>query len=364
MKFSATILRYVFKYYVAQFAIVAGVFCLLIFLVEGLETMRRTEGKDVAFSVVMLISTLRLASVAIQALPFAALIGGILTYRKLAHHAELIAMRACGVSAWQFVAPAALAAFALGLAALAFLDPLSAGMLNHRERVQEKYLGEERSVTSLLASGLWLKQPARDGAGKTLIRASRLSPDSDTLYNAVFFIFDASDKFVRRVEASEAVSDGKQWHMRGVRTVFPGEPPLERETYSMPASISAKHIRESFLSPENFAFWRLPEFIKILRDSGFPVAQHVLHYYKTIFSPLFLATMAAFGAAFSLAHMRGGKGGAYAVAGLGAGFFIYFMNDIFYALGLSGKFPPIAAALAAPVICFAGSAVMLLHKEE
>jgi len=364
MNFSSAILRYVFRYYIVQLLIVAGVFCLLIFTGDMLETMRRAEGRDVPFGVVLGLSALKLPSVSLQALPFAALIGSILTYRRLAHQSELVAMRACGASAWQFVLPSSLAALMVGIAALAVLDPLSAAMLNQRARTESRYLESDKSVASVLESGLWLKQRKGEGGGKTLIRAARVSMETGTLYDAAFFMFDESDNFLRRIDAQEAYPANGAWHMRGVAVAEPGERAKMLESYEAPASISVRHIQKSFLSPEKFAFWRLPGFAKILRDSGFPVAGHMLHFYKAMFSPLFFAAMALLGAAFSLAHARGGKGGIYAVIGLAAGFFVYFINDIFYALGLSGKMPLPLSALAAPLLCALAGVAALLHKEE
>ncbi|MET0155644.1 MAG: LPS export ABC transporter permease LptG [Rickettsiales bacterium] len=364
MRFSGSIARYAFRYYLAQFAVVAGVFCLLIFTLDMLETLRRAEGKNVAFGVTLMLSGMKLPSVLLQSLPFAALIGSILAYRRLAHHSELVAMRACGASAWQFVAPAALAAFLVGTTALAVADPLSAAMLKRRDRAEATYFDGDKNVASVLESGLWLKQRKGEGGGKTLIRASRISANSDALYDAAFFMFDADDNFIRRVDAKRASPENGVWRMTGVSTAVPGEKPKKFDRYEAPASISSQHIRESFLRPEHFAFWRLPGFVTILRDSGFPVARHLLHFYASLFSPLFLASMASLGAAFSLAHARGGRGGIYAVIGLGAGFFVYFVNDIFYALGLSGKLPLPLVALAAPALCFSAAAATMLHKEE
>ena len=60
------------------------------------------------------IAALRLPYIAMQILPFAVLLGGILGFWRLTRSSELIVARAAGVSAWQFLAGPVLCALLLG----------------------------------------------------------------------------------------------------------------------------------------------------------------------------------------------------------------------------------------------------------
>jgi lipopolysaccharide export system permease protein len=364
MRFSYALSRYVFKHYLLYILIVIATFSAIILLLDGLEIVRRMQGKPVGLSLALLLAALKLPSVAIKTLPFAALVGSILAYQRLSHHAELVAMRACGVSAWQFVLPAAGAAAALGMLAVAVLNPVSAGLLSYRQKIEAKRLDGGANVLSVLSSGLWLRQRFEEGGGKALIRAKRISPEETVLHDAVFFVFDKKDEFLRRIDAEEAKLEDGEWALARVSITEPGKATRREASVRLPSSISIRHIRESFLPPESIPVWKLPGFVQILQDSGFPARRHLLHFHAMLALPAFLAAMAMFGAAFAVAPVRSGKTGFYVSLGVLFGFVLYFVNDLAYALGLSGKLPVAAAAWIAPVVSLLSGTAALLHREE
>ncbi len=58
---------------------------------------------NASFGIVSQIAGLRLPYVAMQILPFAVLLGGILCFWRLTRSSELIVARAAGISAWEFL---------------------------------------------------------------------------------------------------------------------------------------------------------------------------------------------------------------------------------------------------------------------
>ena len=64
------------------------------------------------------IAALRLPYVAMQILPFAVLLGGILCFWRLTRSSELIVARAAGVSAWEFLAAPTFCALLFGVVAV------------------------------------------------------------------------------------------------------------------------------------------------------------------------------------------------------------------------------------------------------
>ncbi len=77
----------------------------LVSLFDFIELLRRSATKpDATFGLVLQIAALRLPYIAMQILPFAVLLGGIIAFWRLTRSSELIVARAAGVSAWQFLA--------------------------------------------------------------------------------------------------------------------------------------------------------------------------------------------------------------------------------------------------------------------
>ncbi|MFO4987265.1 LptF/LptG family permease, partial [Salmonella enterica subsp. enterica serovar 1,4,[5],12:i:-] len=65
----------------------------------------------------------RAPSVAEQIFPFAVLFGGMFALLNLSRKLELVVARSVGISAWQFLQPAALVAGLIGLVSIGIYNP-------------------------------------------------------------------------------------------------------------------------------------------------------------------------------------------------------------------------------------------------
>src|SRR6185437_17024591 len=97
----------------------------LVSLFDFIELLRRSTSKpDATFALVGEIASLRLPYMAMQILPFAVLLGGILCFWRLTRSSELIVARAAGVSAWEFLTGPTLCAMLFGIIATAIISPV------------------------------------------------------------------------------------------------------------------------------------------------------------------------------------------------------------------------------------------------
>ena len=105
----------------------------LVAMFDFIELLRRSTSKpDATFALVSEIAALRLPYIAMQILPFAVLLGGILCFWRLTRSSELIVARAAGVSAWEFLAAPTLCALLLGAARDAVGQPAVVGDVRAR----------------------------------------------------------------------------------------------------------------------------------------------------------------------------------------------------------------------------------------
>src|ERR1700756_1823660 len=88
----------------------------LVALFDFIELLRRSATKpDATFTLVSEIALLRLPYMAMQILPFAILLGGILCFWRLTRSSELIVARAAGISAWEFLTAPTMCALLFGV---------------------------------------------------------------------------------------------------------------------------------------------------------------------------------------------------------------------------------------------------------
>jgi len=102
----------------------------------------------------------------------------------------------------------------------------------------------------------------------------------------------------------------------------------------------------------------------VLEQAGFSALQHKLHFHSLMALPLLLASMLLLAAVFSLRPPRRGRNGILLVSGLSAGFSLYFLTNIIYALGSSGDLPIALAAWAPSLIVTMIASSALLHLED
>ena len=105
MSWSWTLYRYLAVQFLLGVAVVYAIFLVLAFSIDIADLLDRTAGHDVPTSAVVGMALLQLPDLGQKMLPFAILLGGVFTFVRLSRSRELVATRAAGVSAWDFLLP-------------------------------------------------------------------------------------------------------------------------------------------------------------------------------------------------------------------------------------------------------------------
>lgn len=364
-----TLSLYLGRHFLISALLILGILGLVIFAVDFVELMRRVSARTNGISIftVLSMTLLKWPEMLFKVMPFAALIGVMLALTKFSRSQELVVTRAAGVSVWQFLFSAWASMFLLGVVALAVLSPISASMLARFERLEARHFSNQSSLLSLSSSGLWLRQveESRPPITEYILHALKASERGGHLSGITIFAFGQDGQFLARMDAEKALLEKGQWVLSPVTYSQPGKPTQKLQQTTLQTDLTLSQIQDSFASPETLSFWELPEFIATLERAGFSALRHKLHWYKLMALPFTLLGMVMVAAVFAL-RVRTRRGGILSiiVSGLVAGFIIYFMSDIVFALGLSGTLPPILAAWTPALICLALGTGLLLHLED
>src|SRR5215831_19898224 len=96
-------------------------------MIDYVELMRRgADWPNATAWLLAKISMYRVPQLTERLLPFSVLVSAMSCYLTLSRRHELVIARAAGVSAWQFVTPAIVAAFLLGTIVTTLYNPVSA----------------------------------------------------------------------------------------------------------------------------------------------------------------------------------------------------------------------------------------------
>jgi len=349
----------------SMLAALAGIVSLFDFI----ELLRRSATKpDATFGLVTQIAGLRVPFVAMQILPFAVLLGGILAFWRLTRSSELIVARAAGVSAWHFLSAPLFCAILLGGIATGGISPLSSVMLARAEMLDNAYLKTAAGSTALTGGQLWLRQSDRelDPQGVAILHARGVQTSGDVMVanDVSVFRLNGQDRLLVRLEASTATLESGQWLLANTRRMLPDHLPEQVGEQRLPTDLTVSRVQDSFASPDTLSVWALPDFIGLLERSGFSAIRHKLHFQALLALPLLAGTMALVSAGFSMRATRRGGVAQMIGSGVAAGFALFVVSKIAEEFGQSGALPAALAAWAPAAAGLLLSVALLLHLED
>lgn len=367
MRLSLTLSLYIGKQFLLHIGMVLGMLVLLLWVVDSVELIRRTSGKESATILLALeMAALKVPYMAQRILPFAILIGSMSSLTRLTRSHELIVARAAGVSVWQFLAPALAVVVSIALLFLAVMNPISAVSLLRFEKLESRYIDGNTSLMTLSSSGLWLRQQeVEDGVVKEyVIHAKRLSQHDMSFQQVMILVYGADDAFLERYDAKDTRLEPGRLILENVIYSVPGKPAVSLDEYVIPTKLKVEQIQDSFASPETMPFWTLPSFIDALEEAGFSALKHKIYWHSLLASPLLFIGMVLLAAIFSLRLPRRGKVALMILAGGASGFSLHFMTDIVHALGGAGSLPIWLAGWTPSLIIISLASAALLHLED
>jgi lipopolysaccharide export system permease protein len=362
---SRTLLRYFgMRFLGAVFSIFFGIF-LLIVLVDYIELTRRVSDiPNLSAWTVAKTSFLRVPQLTERLLPFSVLVGAMTCYLALSRRNELVVARAAGMSAWQFVAPALIAAFGLGIFATVVYNPLSAIMREASKRLEAEMFGDNKQAMMQQQSsqGFWVRQKSVDG--QSIIYATSSQEQGVHLDGVSVFTFDPGGRALERIEAKRATLEPGHWRLDGARVYASGKQPREFDTYQVKTNLTSAQVRESFSTPETVPFWDLPAYIEIAERSGLVAAGYKFQYHVLIARPFLLTAMVLLACSVSLRFFRFGGVPRMVLSGISAGFLLYVLSKVTEDLSKAELLNP---ALAAWLPVLAGGLtgfIVLLYQED
>src|SRR5271154_581648 len=205
-------------------------------MIDYVELLRRSSDWPKATALILAeISVFRVPQLSERIMPFAVLVGAMSCYLGLSRRLELVIARAAGVSAWQFVAPAMIAAFLFGTVATTIYNPVSASLHERSKRLEADMQGENLSALQENTSGFWVRQKSADGAA--IINANSSREQGATLGGVSVFTFDGEGHFQARIEAKSATLQQGYWQLDDARVYVSGKAPDIEDSYRLATNL-------------------------------------------------------------------------------------------------------------------------------
>jgi lipopolysaccharide export system permease protein len=363
-----TLSLYIARRFLWTVARVFLAFFAILLLIDMIEQLRRFSDVGLGLAGAAKLSLLSVPETMYRILPLIIVMGAIANFLGLARSSELVVVRAAGRSGLRFLLTPLLVSVALGLLAVAFLNPLVAATSKAYDDLRSELSKGGRSVLSVADTGLWLRQGSDEG--QTVIQAARSNLDGTELFGVTFLSFDAAGRPITRVEADAAKLVQGAWELTGTKSwdLTATNPELAATRAAGPVKLESdltpERIRDSFGTPSAIGFWQLPGYIDDLERAGFSAQAYKLWYQMELALPFLMAGMVLIAAGFTMRHVRFGGTGRMVLYAMLAGFGFYFLRNFAQALGDTGQIPILLAAWAPPLAAIMLSLGLLLHLED
>jgi lipopolysaccharide export system permease protein len=358
-----TLARYFsLRFVSATLAIFIGILTLST-IIDYVELMRRTtDVPGVSPATVAKMALFRVPQLGERLMPFCVLIGTMSCYLNLSRRNELVIARAAGVSAWQFVAPAAAAAFLLGVFATAAYNPVSAVLQEKAKRLEIETFRGNQNRLAVNTGTFWVSQ--KTGDGRAIINASASSGQGAELSAVTIYKFDKSGIYIERLDARSASLKDRFWLLTDVRGYPLGGQPYDRASVELPTNLTREQVSENFATPESVPFWELPGYIRTAEHVGLAAAGYRLQFQKLLARPFLLSAVVFLAAAVSLRFFRFGGVQKMILSGVLAGFLLYVLSKVTDDMTTAGLMHPVAAAWCGVFAAGVVGVTALLYQED
>ena len=201
-----------------------------------------------------------------------------------------------------------------------------------------------------------------------MIRAANFIPERSLFKDATFFIFTKKNFFTERIDVESAQLEKEFWILKNAIINKPNKKVVKIDEYTLKTNLSVKKIEDSFLDPQSLSIWKIPSFIKLLKESGFSATKHQIYLFKTIFLPLYLIGLILIAGSFTIKFTQTKPKTFFLIlTGTVIGFLIHVLSETIYSLGIANKLPfwnVWVASLAPSIITIMIGAFFVIHFER
>jgi lipopolysaccharide export system permease protein len=345
-----TLTAYVSRMFLVHVALMLFSFVALLQLIDLLNnTDRLFERHGNSVMVLLRYIGYRLPELTAFIVPFAVLLAALMVLSRLAQSAEVLALKAAGVSYYRILLaflPSGLLVAAIHFTIADQLAPVATRAMTEWDAGADELSGNNLAAST---NGVWIRD------GLTLVRVGSVARRGTLLFGVTLFERDANHDFRARVTAQRASYDENGWHLFDVERFVPtpGGTGIQRYAqWPWDTSLLPAHFSDLAATPASLTLAQLHAFTAKPDVGGHPTYFYQTWMNRRLALPTISLIMVLLAApvAQSLQRQRGIALGL--ILGIGMGFLYFVVDGLLQALGESGMLPPVLAAWS-PAILFA-----------
>ena len=285
---------------------------------------------------------------------FIFLFSGITFFIKIKKNNEINTILLSGISKLLPVLTPAIFSFCIGLVIIFFVSPVSSYLMESYEITKKNYSNDNNLIV-VNDSGFWFVENLNNSFN--IIRADKISNNNfSDLKNVTIYNLDKNFNFLKRIDSKEAKIKNKSWNLSDVLIFNSNNKEKEQSKISQKyndiqfsSSINIDEMKSYFLNSATVSFWNITNYIETLNNRGYSAEELKIKLHKYLSLPFYIFGMIILSTIFTLFTKKDYNTLMYLFFGIIVGFFVYFLNDLSTAAGLSNKLP-LTISVWAPVV--------------
>jgi lipopolysaccharide export system permease protein len=329
--------RYIINEYIKSLFVVIAVMLSIILLINLLDEFNFFKSKkDLKFIFFLIFTLLKIPNVLINLFPFIVLFAGIVFYLKIYNHNEVISLRVMGYSNIQIILIPALTSFVIGYVIVFLIVPYSSSMLRYYEDLRSEY-NETKNLVFVNETGIWILD--KNEKEKNIIRIEKINKDFSVVSQITIYNYDASNNFIRRIDATEGTIKDKNWLLNKVNIISINKKNNKDNylnNYNYTSNVNISELKNVYKNTETTSLLDINKEMLILEDKGYSTVDLRIRYQKLISFPIYLLAMSILSGLMIINLGKTSNYLKYGSYGVIISIIIYFLNDLSITIAKSG----------------------------
>ncbi len=329
--------RYIINEYIKSLFVVIAVMLSIILLINLLDEFNFFKSKkDLKFIFFLIFTVLKIPNVLINLFPFIVLFAGIVFYLKIYNHNEVISLRIMGYSNIQIILIPALTSFVIGYVIVFLIVPFSSSMLRYYEDLRSEY-NETKNLVFVNETGIWILD--KNEKEKNIIRIEKINKDFSVVSQITIYNYDASNNFIRRIDATEGTIKDKNWLLNKVNIISINKKNNKDNylnNYNYTSNVNISELKNVYKNTETTSLLDINKEMLILEDKGYSTIDLRIRYQKLISFPIYLLAMSILSGLMIINLGKTSNYLKYGSYGVIISITIYFLNDLSITIAKSG----------------------------
>jgi lipopolysaccharide export system permease protein len=329
--------RYIINEYIKSLFVVIAVMLSIILLINLLDEFNFFKSKkDLKFIFFLIFTVLKIPNVLINLFPFIVLFAGIVFYLKIYNHNEVISLRVMGYSNIQIILIPALTSFVIGYVIVFLIVPFSSSMLRYYEDLRSEY-NETKNLVFVNETGIWILD--KNEKEKNIIRIEKINKDFSVMSQITIYNYDASNNFIRRIDATEGTIKDKNWLLNKVNIISINKKNNKDNylnNYNYTSNVNISELKNVYKNTETTSLLDINKEMLILEDKGYSTIDLRIRYQKLISFPIYLLAMSILSGLMIINLGKTSNYLKYGSYGVIISIIIYFLNDLSITIAKSG----------------------------